>query len=327
MTNEGFPEFKLPDELLSRPLDVMVLGNSRLEMVVQVPGWSAVGGQKDLRVEKPIYTAGGCGANVACFAGRLGGRVALVSRLGDGRDSVPVWEELRRSGVDTRYTKRIEGAEGSLLVILTNPDGDWTVLSYIDATLEVRPEDLPDQDALASAKILHIEGFYLGQDHPDLESVVSKAREAGCLISTDGAIPVATSRPERLAQFFGMSDIVFANRSEALAASKTETPEGAAAAFPSMGPKVTFLKLGKEGSWVVTRERLGRVPAYEVDVVDTVAAGDAYAAAALLHLCQGGTLSTAAKRGSAAGALACRGPGSLSRVFDAKDVDALVEAS
>ncbi len=251
----------------------------------------------------------------------------MVSRVGDGRDSEPVWDELRRSGVETRYVKRVGGTEGSLLVILTNPDGDWTVLSYVDATLEVRPEDLPGKEALGSAKILHIEGFYLGQDHPDLESVVSKAREAGCLISTDGATPVANSRPARLTQFFGMSDIVFANRSEALAASKAKTPEDAAAAFPSMGPRLSFLKLGQEGSWVVTSERLGRVPAYAVDVVDTVAAGDAYAAAALLHLCQGGTLSAAAKRGSAAGALACRGPGSLSSVFDTRDVDALLENS
>lgn len=37
MTNDAFPEFKLPDELLGRPVDVMVLGNSRLEMECKFP--------------------------------------------------------------------------------------------------------------------------------------------------------------------------------------------------------------------------------------------------------------------------------------------------
>jgi sugar/nucleoside kinase (ribokinase family) len=324
--NELFPEFRLPDELLRRPFDLVVLGNSRLEMIVRVPDWSLVGAQDEVRVDKLTYAAGGCGANVACFAARLGGRVSLVSRLGDGRHSEEVWEELRRSGVDSKYVRRSTNAEGSLLIIFTNPEGDWTVMSCIDPALEVQPEDLPERRILERAKFLHIDGFCLARDHrgAGLETVVERARQAGCLVSVDGATPVATSRPDLLSKFFAMSDIVFANRSEALAASKTATLEEAATAFRSLGPQVSFLKIGKAGSWVVTREGVGRVPAYEVQVVDTVAAGDAYTAATLVHLSQGGALSEAARRGSAAGALACRGAGSLSKPFEADELNAMV---
>jgi ribokinase len=322
-----FPEFRLTEELLHRPVDLMVLGNSRMEMVIRVPKGSVVGGQKDLPIEKPVYTAGGCGANVASFAARWGGRVSLVSRLGDGRDSEPVWGELRRSKVDTTHVKRMGGDAGSLLVILTDSEGDWTALSHIDPILEVRPEDLPGSHVLERAKILHIDGYYWGQGRPGAESVVGKARGAGCLISMDGATPVATSRPDRLRELFGKSDIVFANQSEALAVTATKRLADAAEAFASMGPRVCFLKRGKEGSLVVTSHGAGRVPAYRTSVVDTVAAGDAYAAAALLRLSRGGTLREAAMHGSAAGALACRGAGSLSHFFGAEEIEALVEAS
>jgi ribokinase len=322
-----FPEFRLTEELLRRSVDLMVLGNSRLEMVIRVPKGSMVGGQKDLPIDKPIYTAGGCGANVASFAARWGGRVLLVSRLGDGRDSEPVWEELRRSGVDRTYVKRIAGGADSLLVILTDSEGDWTVLSHIDPVLEVRPEDLPARETLARAKILHIDGYYWAQDHPDSESVVGKAREAGCLISMDGATPVAASQPTRLRELFSKSDIVFANEAEALAATATKSLEQAAGVFAGMGPRVCFLKKGKEGSLVVTPQSVGRVPPFETHVVDTVAAGDAYAAAALFRLSRGGTLREAAVHGSAAGALACRGAGSLSRFFGPEEIEALVKAS
>ena len=91
-----------------------------------------------------------------------------------------------------------------------------------------------------------------------------------------------------------------------------------------MGPAVSILKLGNEGSVVITPEATASVVPYKVKVVDTVAAGDAYIAATLLSLSQGHPLIEAAKRGSAAGALACLGPGSLSSRFNMKDVLATI---
>lgn len=69
---------------------------------------------------------------------------------------------------------------------------------------------------------------------------------------------------------------------------------------------------------------VGYIPAYEVNVLDTVAAGDAYIATMLLSLCRGLPLMEAATRGSAAGALACLGFGSLSSRFTDSDIDTLI---
>ena len=48
-----------------------------LEMNVKVTDWPGAGDQQDQSVPLPVYSAGGCATNVACFAGRFGGDVNL----------------------------------------------------------------------------------------------------------------------------------------------------------------------------------------------------------------------------------------------------------
>ena len=160
-----FPEFCLPEALHDRPLDVITIGNAMLEMIVSVSEWPGAGGQHDQPIQLPTYSPGGCATNVACFVGRFGGKVAMIGRLGDGRYSQPILEEYRRSGVDTACIRRLPNAEGNLLIIMTNPDGDWSVLSYMDPNLELTVDDLPDNNLFHKSKVLHIDGFTLFADH------------------------------------------------------------------------------------------------------------------------------------------------------------------
>jgi ribokinase len=326
MAEETFPDFRLPHRLHTRPLDLMSLGNAKMEMVVKVPHWPGDGGQHEVSMSLPVYSAGGCAMNVACFAGRLGGQVALLARVGDGRYSKEILAEIERSRVSLAHARRFPGHEGSLLLIITNPQGDWTVLEYMDPELEVRPEDMPEDEFFKRTRILHIEGFTLAKPHQRraVELAIERARTHDCLVSADAAVPVAVAQPTYLARLFAECDIVFANRTEALAITGAASIEEAVPIFQSMGPEVTFLKLGSEGSLAITRDSVGRVPAFEVPISDTIAAGDAYVAAVLMALCRGRTLLEAAREGSSAGALSCQGAGSLSSWFTHEDVAALV---
>jgi fructokinase len=79
---------------------------------------------------------------------------------------------------------------------------------------------------------------------------------------------------------------------------------------------LVLVSLGSEGAFYATRDFSGTAPAYEVEVVDATGAGDAFLAAALVHLSQGSladeeSVREAARRGNAAGALACTGFGAM----------------
>jgi ribokinase len=321
------PEYQIPQLLQNRPLDLIAIGSLVMERVIQVDQWPDPGGQDTVRVLSIVDTCGGCATNVSCFAGRMGGKAAVISALGDGQYTDIVRAEMDYAGVDTSLLAVSPGKEGSLIVILTDPTGDWAVLEYDDPELKVRMEDLPPVETFSRAKFFHVDGFsYLtaGDKEPVLEAV-KRARQAGCLLSVDASVPAARTEPEFLRLLARDADIVFANETEALVITEMPTIEQAIQTFQLMGPQIAVLKLGKEGSYVITPSAVGRVPAYEVEVVDTVAAGDAYIGTMLVSLCRGLSLLDAATRGSAAGALACLGAGSMSHRFSLGDVQRLLD--
>ena len=199
-----FPEFNLPQPLMSRPVDVLAVGNAKLEMVVSISAWPQPGQQQEVDMALPVYSAGGCATNVACQAARLGGNAALVCRLGDGRYCQPVLEEIRSSGVSGSYIHFVNGREGNLMIISTNPDGDWMVMTYKDAGLELRLEDIPSESEFQRVKMIHIDGFSLdsAQQKEAVETAIQRAHASGCLVSVDAAVPVAKVQPEYLAYLF-----------------------------------------------------------------------------------------------------------------------------
>ncbi|MBN1267790.1 MAG: carbohydrate kinase family protein [Anaerolineales bacterium] len=318
----SFPSFNLPPSLKSRDCDIAAIGNAKLEMVVQVPNWPEPGGQHDVSMSRPVYSAGGCATNVACLAARFGARTRLIARMGDGIYSRQVQTELERSSVDPVWTVPVSKSEGNLLIITTDPSGDWMVLSYMDPALELRLEDIPPESDFQSTKILHIDGFSLvtPQQKQAIETAVEKAHNSGCLVSIDAAVPVSQAQPEYLAQLFSRCDFVFVNQAEAMAVTRAASIEKAVQALQGLGPQLCCLKMGKEGAWVITPDQTARIPAFPVQVVDTLAAGDSFIAALLTALCRGYTLFEAARWGSAAGALACTGPGSLSKWFSINEL-------
>jgi ribokinase len=320
------PSYTLPRSVASRPIDIIALGSLVMERIIQVERWPETGGQDVVPVKSITDTSGGCAMNVACFTSRQGGKAAIISRIGDGIYSRITWEELAISGVSTKYLTCSKGKEGSLIIILSNPAGDWAVLDYIDPELSLKIEDLPQVNEFMQSKFVHIDGFSflsVGEKEPVQEAVI-RARQAGCILSVDASVPAAKTERNFLEALFRQADFGFANKYEALQITQALEIQSAVEVLQTMGPKVSVLKMGLEGSYVITPDAVGFVPAYEVDILDTVAAGDAYIATMLLSLCRGLPLMESATRGSAAGALACLGFGSLSSRFTDVEIDALI---
>ena len=324
ITAEGIA---LSASMKERPIEVAAIGSLVLEQVVRIDRWPHKGGQDVVPVSKMVMTAGGCAVNVTCFLGRYGAHSAVISSIGGGRYGEPVQRELEASNVDLRFLVKHPESEGSLIIILSNPEGDWAVLDYMDDQLRLQLKDIPSVEELAECKILHIDGFSFDSAGSEeaIGLALERAKKAGCLISVDGAVPAAARHVEFLRFLFSQADIVFANEYEGLRATVADSIEDAINGFQKMGIKAVFLKLGARGSLVITPASVQEIPSFEVAVADTVAAGDAYIATTLLLLLRGRSLVDAAVRGSAAGALACLGYGSLSSRFDLDDVENLVE--
>ena len=84
------------------------------------------------------------------------------------------------------------------------------------------------------------------------------------------------------------------------------------------------MKLGERGVVYASDDRAGHVPAFEVDAVDTVAAGDGFAGALAVALAEGQALDHAVRFAAAAGALVVTRRGAQDAMPDRSEVERLL---
>ncbi|OBB39849.1 carbohydrate kinase [Mycobacterium sp. 852002-51961_SCH5331710] len=83
----------------------------------------------------------------------------------------------------------------------------------------------------------------------------------------------ARARIDRLIE---RSDVVKASDEDMRWLDPGRTPEQIAQTWLSLGPSIVAVTMGGQGSFALCAQGLVRLPAFQVDVVDTVGAGDAY---------------------------------------------------
>src|SRR5881397_3901930 len=103
------------------PASIVVVGSLNMDFVAQVehlplPGETVLGsGFRTI--------PGGKGANQACAAARLGGRVRMVGRVGDDVFGVQLRESLDASGVDVASVRVTNGEATGVALIFVDARG------------------------------------------------------------------------------------------------------------------------------------------------------------------------------------------------------------
>jgi len=261
------------------------------------PGETIIGG--DLQ-----HFHGGKGANQAVAAARLGGRVRMVGRVGADAYGAELKRGLEAEGIATADVAEIDSPTGVALISVSE-DGQNAIIVSPGANARLRPEDLsPAQFANAKVVVLQLE--------TPLETVQRAAelgREAGARVLLNAA--PAQELPEELLQEL---DVLVVNEFEAAQVAGEEEPESMEEALSlarqlARRVPVVVITLGARGLVWAGAEGEGYLPAFEVQAVDTTAAGDAFVGGLAAALAAGEPFAAALKYGSAAGALAATRPG------------------
>jgi sugar/nucleoside kinase (ribokinase family) len=246
-------------------------------------------------------TAGGSAANVAAWLGHLGAPVRFVGRC--GADAVARHAAaLEAYGVDARITG--DPALPTATIVLTlDAAADRTM--YVDraANTTLAGEHVPD-DVWDDVTWLHLTGYSFFDDgvRPVVQRLVAQARRRGAGVSIDpsslGFLEVA-GRDVVLA-WLADADLVFPNEDE----------QG----FLQLGGDGVVLTLGPRGATFAGHD----VAALGADVVDTVGAGDAFAAGFLGRWVPDRDATTALRAGveAAAGCVSVRGARPVARAHD-----------
>ena len=296
---------------MNTALDVVTFGEVMAMFVAEEPGPLE-------RVARFHRALAGAETNVSTGLARLGHRVGWVGRVGDDPFGRYALTELAAAGVDTTAVTLDSDAPTAFQLKSRADGGDPEVVYFRrnSAGSRLAPSPATD-DYVAAARHLHVTGIPLALSASTRDfafRAVDVARAAGATISFDPNLrPTLWASPEEMVRVINemaaRADWVLPGLTEGTLLTGRPDADGVAAYYLERGASCVVIKNGAAGASAHTTD--GRIdqPVFPVRVVDTVGAGDGFAAGFISASLDGLDLPGRLRRAAAVGALATTSPG------------------
>ena len=252
----------------------------------------------------PQIVPGGAACNTITGVAQLGGKTRFLGKRGRDDFGEQFEAALVRHGVDTHLVDSATPT-GRVLSLIT-PDSQRTMLTYLGASSEMRPDEVLSA-AFKDCAVALIEG-YLVYNHDLFRHAMQSAREAGARIALDlASFTVVEENLQTLTSIVTRYvDILIANEDEARAFTG-QKDEMTALKMLTEQAELAVVKLGARGSLISFGDQTLNIPAHgEGPVVDTTGAGDLWAAGFLHGLVAGLPLTQCGQLASVCGYEVCR---------------------
>jgi ribokinase len=314
---------------------VVVVGSVNADLVVSVDRLPRAG--ETVSGGTFARHGGGKGANQAVAAARAGARVAMVGAVGADDLGDDALRALADEGIDVSAVARLEGVATGVAAIVVDERGENQIAVASGANAALRGDEV----AAALARLLAAGGeaggaaagddsggaaaggapgvVLLGHEVPEAAVVAGlrAARDAGW-------VAVLNPAPARALVGDLAGVILTPNADEARALAGEDDPEAAARVLAGRTGAAVLVTLGADGALLLDGDRVERLPAPAVDVVDTTGAGDAVNGALAAELAAGRPLREAARFALSAAALSTRTAGARAGMPHRDEVLAVV---
>ncbi len=293
--------------------DLIVLGDLVADLIVPIErlplmperhGWA-----------EGIFVEPGGAGNVLVAARRVGLVTASLGHLGADRYGADLQLMLEREGVDMSHTAICEDRATVLCIVLADTLGQHVYLGVKD-NKGLWPFPASWHQVIQSARALYADGYTLRDllAPDDMLAAFASARMAEAPVFFDPGPSVEFLPEPLLERALAATDVLLIAAPEATFLTRAEGPTATARALLTRGPSTVVLKLGAAGCVVATSDEVVSVPGFAVPVVDTVGAGDSFAAAFIAGWLRGGTLGECAVLANAMGALVATQRGAGTRI-------------
>lgn len=289
--------------------DVALFGEAMLLLVADRPGL--------LEDAQSFHKrTAGAETNVAIGLSRLGLKVGWASRLGTDSMGRALLAAMRAEGIDCSHVITDATQRTGFQFKGRVTDGSDPPIEYHrkgSAASHMGPADV-DEAWLRSARHLHATGVFAAISDTSLQAALKSMdvmRAAGRTISFDTNLrPTLWSSTETMRHWVNelasRADWVLPGIEEGLLLTGHTKPEDVAKFYRERGAKLVVVKLGAEGAYYDSDVAgTGRVDGFPVkEVIDTVGAGDGFAAGVVSALLEGRSVPDAVRRGAWIGARA-----------------------
>ena len=278
---------------------LLVVGISVIDYVHRMDALPA-GGAK-FRSHGFERIGGGCGANAAVGAARLGGAVTLLTRLGADPAGDELAAMLAEAGVALALAR---GGRQPLSSVMVDAGGERMIVNFPGEGLPLAPPPVPAFDAV-NADCRWPEAT---------EAALRAARARGVPAVLDGE----RSTPEPLARL--ASHVVFSRDGVCAFAGADDPDRALACAAGGLPGRVAYTDGARGVRWAGGPA----VPAPAVRAVDTLGAGDLWHGAFALALGRGDGLEAASRFANRAAAAKCARAGGWAVYPTAADLEDMV---
>lgn len=266
--------------------------------------------------EVKTFTSSIAGAeyNVAVGLARLGHTPAYCTRLGFDPLGEKILHGLRQNGISTDLVMQAEGELTGFMMKSSTDRGDPDIAYYRrgSAASRITAHEIDGLD-LYGCERLHVTGIFPAVSESALSAtkrLIARAQALEVPISFDPNLrPQLWESEKRMVSTLNSlaesAETILPGLGEGKQLTGRDTPEGVAEFYHAMGVKNVVVKLGKDGAYYSEKDgEAGYSPEFPVrDKVDTVGAGDGFAAGVISALAEGESLREAAFRGNVIGAI------------------------
>jgi ribokinase len=298
---------------------VIVFGSANVDISVDVESLPKLGETKhgsDYRIG-----AGGKGLNQSVAASRLSkAPVRFIGAVGADHFGSFVESELATLGVATSDIRRDSGSPTGMALIHVDKDGDNSITVSGGANLSWTSSQISE---------LTFDGTAVGLCQ--LETPLEETLEVMKKISEAGGVTILDPAPmpkNDLDHVFTFVDILTPNQHEAerllnqKICSSEDAIQGAIALVKRGGFKAVILTMGEQGVAYSEDGVQGEwLPAFVVDAIDTVAAGDCFNGALAAAIVDGESFRDSVLFAMAAAALSVTRPGASSSIPSLLEVE------
>lgn len=254
-------------------MDIAVIGSNMVDLIAYIDQMPKTG--ETLLADDFAMGCGGKGANQAVAAAKLGGRVMMMSKVGDDMFADNTIANLASYEVDTRHVARVPGVSSGVAPIMVDRDSHNRILIIPGANNHLLPADIDAAaDDLAWCKMIVL------QLEIPLETIYH-----AIAFGNNAGIPVllnpAPANRDLDIEAACRCDFFVPNETEleiltGMPVTTLEDIEAAARTLLDHGLKHLIVTLGERGALYLHGDERHHYTAPEVAAVDTTGAGDAF---------------------------------------------------
>lgn len=266
---------------------ILAVGNGVVDISVQPMNELDFNADTHLLTNLEMGT-GGDTLNTVTHLTRLGVSVDFVCRSGDDEFSAFYMNRMLAEGVDTAHVRVIRDSKTTVSLVVINDAGERSFYVRRGANSQTSLEDV-DLSTLGNYRIVHSSNYFaiptlIGEPTVTL---FREARKAGCITTLDITHDRSGRWMADMRDVLPHIDYFLPSYKEARALTGTSDPAEMARILMAAGVRHIAIKLGGDGCLFRDNDTEFRVPAYQVPVVDTCGAGDAFVGGFLTGLANG----------------------------------------